>query len=80
MQTFISGGFNPLLESYYRTWLHTDQRIFLQGRGGQSARVVGLAADGAITVQVETTGERLDLDPHTTSLDLDTATVRDKTA
>ncbi|KAJ2843446.1 biotin holocarboxylase synthetase [Coemansia erecta] len=39
---FLVHGFEPLLKSYYRNWLHTDQIVMLADKGYEKAKVIGL--------------------------------------
>ncbi|KAJ1830146.1 biotin holocarboxylase synthetase [Coemansia sp. RSA 2711] len=49
---FLAFGFEPLLEAYYRNWLHSDQVVTLADRSYEKARVVGIsAADGQLQVR-----------------------------
>ncbi|KAJ2720534.1 biotin holocarboxylase synthetase [Coemansia sp. Benny D115] len=39
---FLLYGFEPLLQEYYRYWLHTDQVVTLASLGYEKAKVIGL--------------------------------------
>ncbi|KAJ2708091.1 biotin holocarboxylase synthetase [Coemansia sp. IMI 203386] len=39
---FLVHGFEPLLKSYYRNWLHSDQVVTLADKGFEKAKVIGL--------------------------------------
>ncbi|KAJ2524067.1 biotin holocarboxylase synthetase [Coemansia sp. RSA 2049] len=39
---FLVNGFEPLLQLYYKNWLHTDQHVTLVDQNYEKARVVGL--------------------------------------
>ncbi|KAI9481983.1 biotin holocarboxylase synthetase [Coemansia sp. RSA 989] len=48
---FLAFGFKPLLDAYYRNWLHTDQEVALTDRSYEKARVIGISAsDGQLQV------------------------------
>mmetsp|Transcript_10408 Transcript_10408/g.31812 ORF Transcript_10408/g.31812 Transcript_10408/m.31812 type:complete len:349 (+) Transcript_10408:74-1120(+) len=79
-QTLTTQGFGSLSRAYYDRWLHSNQTVFLENRGGKKATVQGLSDQGAVTVRTTSSGEVLELDPYETSLDLETSTVRAKSS
>mmetsp|Transcript_10409 Transcript_10409/g.31818 ORF Transcript_10409/g.31818 Transcript_10409/m.31818 type:complete len:319 (+) Transcript_10409:74-1030(+) len=80
LQTLTTQGFGSLSRAYYDRWLHSNQTVFLENRGGKKATVQGLSDQGAVTVRTTSSGEVLELDPYETSLDLETSTVRAKSS
>ncbi|KAJ1829598.1 biotin holocarboxylase synthetase [Coemansia sp. RSA 2599] len=49
---FLVHGFEPLLKSYYRNWLHTDQIVTLADKGYEKAKVIGLCpTEGLLQVR-----------------------------
>ena len=51
--TFNQFGFKPLLQDYYRYWLHSDQRVSVQVDGDVKVRacITGLTNDGYLLAQ-----------------------------
>ncbi|KAJ2827406.1 biotin holocarboxylase synthetase [Coemansia erecta] len=49
---FLAFGFEPLLQAYYRCWLHSDQVVSLTDRDYEKAQVVGISStDGQLQVR-----------------------------
>ena len=64
-------AFAPILPTYYERWLHSDQEVTLEDRGGLAARIVGISEYGLLRCEA-LSGARdvYELQPDGNSFDL----------
>ncbi|TIA08936.1 biotin holocarboxylase synthetase [Aureobasidium pullulans] len=72
---FCNSGFSPLLDVYYKYWLHGGQIVTLEQEGGVRAKIKGITADWGLLVAEELgwedrpTGKRWELQSDSNSFD-----------
>lgn len=79
---FISEGFKPLEDLYYKTWLHSGQRVIVQEKDGDQlteivATIRGLTSSGYL-LAVDEGGQMCELHPDGNSFDFFKGLVRRK--
>ncbi|KAK6411277.1 biotin holocarboxylase synthetase [Oleoguttula sp. CCFEE 5521] len=82
---FCRTGFDTVFEqSYYRSWLHSEQIVTLETQGGVKARIKGISTDWGLLVAEELgfgdrgTGKRWELQSDSNSFDFFRGLVRRK--
>ncbi|KAI5236877.1 biotin holocarboxylase synthetase [Aureobasidium subglaciale] len=82
---FCHGGFSPLLDQYYRNWLHSGQIVTLEQEGGVRARITGITGDWGLLVAEELgwedrpTGRKWELQSDSNSFDFFKGLLKRKT-
>jgi biotin--protein ligase len=82
---FCHGGFTPLLDVYYRHWLHSEQIVTLEQEGGAKARIKGITSDWGLLVAEELgwedrpTGRKWELQSDSNSFDFFRGLLKRKT-
>ncbi|KAG9655781.1 putative biotin apo-protein ligase, partial [Aureobasidium melanogenum] len=82
---FCHGGFTPLLDVYYKHWLHSEQIVTLEQEGGAKARIKGITSDWGLLVAEELgwedrpTGRKWELQSDSNSFDFFRGLLKRKT-
>lgn len=82
---FCHSGFTPLLDVYYKHWLHSDQIVTLEQEGGAKARIKGITSDWGLLVAEELgwedrpTGRKWELQSDSNSFDFFRGLLKRKT-